>query len=91
MSYLNSILFNETHASAGLPLSGALSHLSVPLGLVCVKHQLYDKRRNVEFHELIGADEFDNLAKGAQHIPPTRKKRVIVGKKTTKKQRKLNQ
>ncbi len=88
MTFINSVLFNETNTAAGLPLSGGLAHLSVPLGLVCVKHQLYDKKRNIEMSEIICESEFDKLAKGVQHSVGTRRNNKVVVKKLTKKQRK---
>ena len=85
MTFLNSIVFNDTNTAAGLPLTDRFSHLSVPLGLVCVKHGMYDKKRNVVIRELICERTFDNLANSVQHVPPTLSKRPIVRNKKTKK------
>ena len=93
MSFLGMVQFNEANTAAGLPLfGGRFAHLSVPLGLVCVEHRLYDKKRNVEMSEVICENEFNRLEEQVQQKNTTRSARPrIEPKKTTKKKHvKLN-
>ncbi len=92
MSFLEKVQFNEAKTVAGLPLaSGRFAHLSVPLGLVCVERQLYDKKRNIEISEVICDSEFNSLEERVQHKNTTRNSRERDSKKTTKRKRiKLN-
>jgi hypothetical protein len=86
MNYLNSIAFNESNTAAGVPLKDRFSHLSVPLGLVCSERRFYDKPRNIHISETICENhEFDRLARSAQHIPMTRKKKQAQAKKTKRR------
>ncbi len=92
MSFLEKVQFNEAKTAAGLPLfGGRFAHLSVPLGLVCVERQLYDKKRNIEISEVICDSEFNSLEERVQHKNTTRNSRERDSKKTTKRKRiKLN-
>jgi hypothetical protein len=87
MSFIETVQFNEANTAAGLPLfGGRFNHLSVPLGLVCVERQLYDKKRNIEISEVICDSEFNRLEEQVQHKNTTRSARTPVeSKKTTKK------
>lgn len=93
MSFLEKVQFNETNTAAGLPLfGGRFAHLSVPLGLVCVERQLYDKKRNIEISEVICDNEFNGLEERVHQKNTTRSSRHPAdSKKTTKRKRiKLN-
>lgn len=86
MTFLNSVTFDKT---AGLPLTGRLAHLSVPLGLVCSERTYYDPRRNFEMNEVICESEYDRLTGRVQHKNKTRSSRHLQNTtKLTKKKRK---
>ena len=88
MNYLNSIAFNESNTVAGIPLKDRFSHLSVPLGLVCSERRFYDKQRNIHISETICENhEFDRLARSAQQIQTTRKKKQQAQAKKTKRRK----
>lgn len=72
MTFLNSVTFDKT---AGLPLTGRLAHLSVPLGLVGGQRTQYYPKRNFETSEVISEIEFDKLATRVQRKNKTRSSR----------------
>jgi hypothetical protein len=87
MNYLNSITNNESNTVAGVPFmtepNGRFAHLSVPIGLVCSERHFYDTHRNVHISETVCENQdFDRLARSAQHIPMTRKNKPRQAKKT---------
>ena len=81
MTFIKSVVFNDNNTSAGIPIT---DRLSVPLGLVCVKRQIYDNKHNILADDVICDIEFDSLAKRAQHIGATRKNRANSDRKTKK-------
>ena len=86
MNYLNSITNNELNTVAGVPFAAQndrFAHLSVPVGLVCSERRFYDRARNVHISETVC--DFDRLARSAQHIPMTRKKKQAKAKKTKRR------
>lgn len=89
MNYLNSIASNESNTVAGVPFAAQndrFSHLSVPVGLVCSERHFYDKPRNIHISETICENiDFDRLARSAQHIKTTRKKKPVNVKKTKRR------
>lgn len=86
MTYLNSVSFDKT---AGLPLTGRLAHLSVPLGLVCSERNYYNPTRNFEASEVICESQYDKLMGSIQHKNKTRSSRDLPNAtKLTKKRRK---
>ncbi len=86
MTFLNSVSFDKT---AGLPLTGRLAHLSVPLGLICSERRYYDPKRNFEMSEVICESEYDKLTSRIQHKNKTRSSRDLPNAtKLTKKKRK---
>lgn len=89
MTYLNSVTFDKT---AGLPLTGRLAHLSVPLGLVCSERKYYDTKRHFEMSEVLCESEYNKLTDSIQHKNKTRSSRNLhnVTKLTKKKRKKLN-
>jgi hypothetical protein len=92
MTFLNSVTFNDSNKSAGLPLTGRLAHLSVPLGLVCAGRTSYYPKRNFEMNEVICESDFDKLTDRVQRKNKTISARNTPSssKLTKKKQLKLN-
>lgn len=85
MTYLNSVSFDKT---AGLPLTGRLAHLSVPLGLVCSEKKLYGGGKySFGVGEVICESEYDKLTGSIKRKNKTRSSRNLQTN-VTKKQRK---
>ena len=84
MTFLNSVIFDKT---GGLPLTGRLAHLSVPLGLVCSEKKLYGGGKyNFGVGEVISELDFANLTGSIQRKNKTRSSRNLQTN-VTKKQR----
>jgi hypothetical protein len=84
MTYLNSVSFDKT---AGLPLTGRLAHLSVPLGLVCSERNYYNPKRNFDMNEVICESDYDKLTGSIQHKNKTRSSRNLQTNVTKKKRK----
>ena len=87
MTFINSVTFDKT---AGLPLTGRLAHLSVPLGLILGGRTYYDQNRNCETSDVISEKEFDNLTGIITHKNKTRSLKKPSGSKKVTKKRQPN-